>query len=78
MKLHPDNCPKCGASWIGEPIPEKDRATYGATHFGRVIGEYDDEADRTVAWKCPDCERYFDRWTLAERSDLGRRGSKDQ
>jgi hypothetical protein len=33
---------------------------YGATRekgkFGRVIGIYDMEKDRTVRWKCPDCD----------------------
>lgn len=40
---------------------EADRiaAMYGATRtegrWGRAIGLYDMERDRTVAWRCPDC-----------------------
>lgn len=52
----PDDCPHCGSSWIGDPIPEKDRLAYGRTHFRRCIAIYDRYADRTVAYKCPDCD----------------------
>jgi hypothetical protein len=38
---------------------------YGATRekgkFGRQIGLYDRDKDRTVAWKCPDCEHVWER-----------------
>lgn len=52
-----DNCPKCGASLLDKPIPEESREHYGnTTHFRRVIGIYSWEQDRTVAWRCPDCD----------------------
>jgi len=38
---------------------------YGATkttgHWGREIGIYDMEKDRTVSWRCPDCGHEWDR-----------------
>ena len=38
---------------------------YGATRekgqWGRAIGLYDRDKDRTVAWKCPDCEHVWER-----------------
>jgi len=51
-----NNCPYCGASWVGDPIPEESQESYGATHFKREIGLYDMELDITIAFKCPDCE----------------------
>ena len=43
----------------------KTAEAYGATqttgHWGRRIGIYDMEKDRTVAWKCPDCGCEWDR-----------------
>jgi hypothetical protein len=52
-----DTCPNCKANLVGEPIPEESREAYGGkTHFRRVIGLYSRERDRTVAWRCPDCE----------------------
>lgn len=51
-----DTCPKCGASWVGEPIPENQRELFGGkTHFSRRINVYDRGKDRTVALRCPDC-----------------------
>lgn len=38
---------------------------YGATRevgtWGRAVGIYSREKDRTVAWKCPDCEHEWAR-----------------
>ena len=38
---------------------DKTAETYGATRtegqWGREIGEYSIEKDRTVSWSCPDC-----------------------
>ncbi len=51
-----DNCPACGASLVGDPIPEDAREHHGgATHYRREIGIYDRSLDRTVAYRCPDC-----------------------
>lgn len=57
-----DACPACGASWIGDPIPETRRHYYGsATHFRRLIAIYDSEKDCTVRWRCPDCKEEWER-----------------
>lgn len=59
-----DTCPnpECGKSWIGEPIPETHREHFGgSTHFRRCIAIYDRDKDRTVAWRCPDCEMEWER-----------------
>lgn len=58
MKKYRDNkefCPSCKENMQGKPIKKKDQPAFGSTHFSRKIGIYDRMADRTVAWKCPDC-----------------------
>jgi predicted RNA-binding Zn-ribbon protein involved in translation (DUF1610 family) len=61
-EVHLDACPKCGKSWIGDPIPETHREHFGgATHFRRVIAIYDRDKDSTVAWRCPDCLEQWER-----------------
>ena len=52
-----NNCPKCKASWIGEPIPESARKYYGThTHFKREIAiEIQGKGDRVDHYLCPDC-----------------------
>ena len=59
----PDNCPNCGVTWIGEPIPDSDREFFGGkTHFRREIGvEIRGKYDGVDHWKCPDCLATFDR-----------------
>lgn len=55
-------CPRCGADWTGDPIPETHREHFGgATHFRRVIAHYDRERDCCVGFQCPDCHFLFDR-----------------
>jgi hypothetical protein len=50
------NCPACGASLDGGPIPEESRQHYSPPYrWKREIGIYSIERDRTVAWRCPDC-----------------------
>jgi len=48
-----------------EIAADKTAASYGATRtegrFGKVIGIYDMEKDRTVAWQCPRCDGRWDR-----------------
>lgn len=50
-----------------EDEAEADRIAemYGATrttgHWGRKIGLYCMDRDRTVAWKCPDCDHEWGR-----------------
>ena len=66
-----DNCPKCGVSWIGEEIPEKNRHLFEATHWKREIGidgGYIGIYDGIVALFCPDCKEFIPRndspWAL--------------
>lgn len=61
-----DNCPKCGASFIGDPIPEDIIESYSGTHWrreiaidGGMMGIY----DGVVAYRCVDCGYYFPRNT---------------
>jgi predicted RNA-binding Zn-ribbon protein involved in translation (DUF1610 family) len=62
-----DSCPKCKTSFIGNPIPEKDRESFGnATHFKREIGIYSRKRDMTVEYQCPDCGYTWDRFTGKE------------
>lgn len=46
-------------------LADKYAACYGADRtkgrWGRAIGIYDIDRDRTVKWKCPDCEGEWDR-----------------
>jgi len=56
------NCPKCGSLWHEKRIPKESRHHYGdAQFFSRVLGIYDRDRDRTVAYQCPDCKACWDR-----------------
>lgn len=56
----PNVCPACHADLTEKEIPAEHRQYYGdATHFVRTIGIY--AFDRTIAWKCPDCEHTWPR-----------------
>lgn len=58
------NCPKCGSLWHEKRIPEESRHHFGnARFFSRVLGIYDRDRDRTVAYQCPDCKTFWDRDT---------------
>jgi hypothetical protein len=73
------NCPGCGASWQGDPIPETSRKNFGgATHFKRQVAIYSREEDMTIAWMCPDCKRTFDRFTMKERISWPRSGGSQE
>ena len=59
-------CSACGADLRGPTIEPTHRHLYGTVvecrhgcggepHYSRLIGIYDMERDRTVAWRCPDC-----------------------
>ena len=52
-----DNCPKCNASLIGDPIPKKSQKFFGGkTHFRREIGyEFPELYDGVWYFKCPEC-----------------------
>ena len=63
--LHPPldllgHCPKCGASWKGDPIPEALRPQLGGrTHFTLCISLKRQGEDRIHANRCPDCNEVF-------------------
>jgi hypothetical protein len=45
-----------------QQIEEKMKETYNEPYrWGRQISVYSRELDKTVYWKCPDCNTYFDR-----------------
>lgn len=54
-------CPKCNADLDAGPIPEEYHEHYKPPYrYSRLIGIYDYEKDRTVRWKCPDCEQEWE------------------
>lgn len=64
--METEHCPHCGVSLQGDPIPEDIAHHYSATHWSRKIGIYDRDADRTVSYRCPDCNGA---WKANERRD---------
>ena len=44
-----------GSALEADRIAEQYGATRGKGQWGRQIGIYDMDEDRTVAWQCPDC-----------------------
>lgn len=60
LKDNKENCPICNTNLQGEEIPKEHQEAYGVTHFTRKIGIYDLRKDRTVKWKCPDCDGEWD------------------
>ena len=59
--MNDDTCPLCQADLTGEPIPKDKQEMYGHTHFSRRIGIYNLDEDRTVRYKCPDCDGEWER-----------------
>ena len=53
----PRYCVECGVDFQGEKILEEERWMYdeGDEYYSRILGQYDWDKDRTVAWACPDC-----------------------
>lgn len=67
-----DNCPNCGVSWIGDPIPEDIVDKYAGTHWRREIGidgGYMGIYDGLVAVQCPDCKEYFPRNSIGDDNE---------
>lgn len=59
-----DNCPDCGVSFIGDPIPEDMVKHYAGTHWRNEIaidGGYMGIYDGIVAHKCHECGHEFPR-----------------
>ena len=52
----PTECPRCKASWLGEAIPEHERAQHGgATRYPKLILVDDEDLDCWVAYRCHQC-----------------------
>jgi hypothetical protein len=55
----PDNCPHCGVSLLGEPIPQesRDKGYYApeSSHFRREYGIEIQGYDGVLFWRCGDC-----------------------
>jgi len=65
---HPDECPCCKASLVGDKIPEKYLDEHGdETHYSRAIWVSSMKRDMGVAYRCPDCKEY---WPISGREDL--------
>lgn len=63
-EITPDGCPLCGASLLGDPIPEASRHLFGSsTHFRREIGMEPDGYDGVLYWVCPDCHGAWSQFT---------------
>ncbi len=50
-RLDPDNCPHCGVSWVGDPVP--DCGGYEARHFTKNVVLVLDEPQY---YRCTVCE----------------------
>lgn len=57
------NCPKCGISWDGGPIPLNIRKHYNKPYkWSKLIGmEYPGLRDGVYEWVCPRCGERFKR-----------------
>lgn len=65
-------CPLCKANLVGRQIPEKDREAFGgATHGSRLVAVCSREHDRTMYFKCPDCDGQIDRRDAYQGSTAG-------
>ena len=59
-------CPHCGSDLRQGTVTgrEGDDCRHGCDrpeHYSRIFGIYDPDADRTVAWQCPDCGKRWER-----------------
>lgn len=61
MRENTECCPFCKADLQGEPIPKESQQAYGSAYFTRKIAISSIEADRIIKWKCPDCNKEWDR-----------------
>jgi hypothetical protein len=53
----PLNCPHCGVSLLGDPIPEEWRSSYGGTHYKKEIGvEVPEKYDGVYYYYCRECK----------------------
>lgn len=71
-----DNCPNCGVSFQGDPIPEDIAHHYSGTHWRRDIGidgGWLGMYDGIVAIMCPDCKHEFPRGNAPLWQDMFKR-----
>jgi ribosomal protein L32 len=58
--LNLNNCPVCGVSLLGNPIPEEFRREHGnRKHYTRLVECIDWKTNRKTGYECPDCGEYF-------------------
>lgn len=58
--LNKQNCPVCGASLIGNEIPETLRKEFGnRSHYTRLVECYDWKTNQKTGYECPDCGEVF-------------------
>lgn len=54
---HPENCPHCKVSLVGDEISKEHKKYYSGTHFKREIGmEFPELYDGILYYMCPDCK----------------------
>ena len=55
-----DNCPHCGVSLLGDPIPARFAHMYAGKYWKRELG-FEDPAiyDGVLYYECPDCKGRF-------------------
>lgn len=51
-----ERCPNCDSDQR-----DREHLVDGEPKYWRTIGVYDRDRDRTVAWKCPDCNHQWER-----------------
>jgi len=63
------NCPKCGKSWDGGPIPEEYKEHHSPPYrYSLLIGLEDPKIyDGVSWWRCPHCGETFDRFKKKEK-----------
>lgn len=61
MRNSKEFCPYCNSDLQGDLIPKQSQKAYGVTHFTRKIGITSIEADRILKWKCPDCNKEWEK-----------------
>lgn len=69
-------CPACNAAFDGGPIPAAIREHYSPPfRWSRRIAIYCRDRDRTVAYRCPDCQHEWP--TEQRRPEIPEHGGSD-
>jgi len=55
--MEPENCPKCGKSFEGDPIPKdvREQMGYSSTHYSNLLCGITQGLDRVTHYQCPFC-----------------------